>query len=116
MANAYGAITVATLRSPTILAGAEATDRGALPLTEEEVAYLRYGLELVADFGGTAAWAFANQGYRDFAGKSGTAEDTNDQEHVLFVAYGTEGGAWRPRRRRLRRRPLGPPARRPARP
>ena len=87
LANAYGAITVATLRSPTILAGAEATDRGALPLTEEEVAYLRYGLELVADFGGTAAWAFANQGYRDFAGKSGTAEDTNDQEHVLFVAY-----------------------------
>jgi cell division protein FtsI/penicillin-binding protein 2 len=30
---------------------------------------------------------FWNAGYRDFAGKSGTAEDANEQQHVLFVAY-----------------------------
>ena len=87
LANAYSAITVTALRTPTILAEVAATDRGALPLDEAHVAHLRHGLELVAGFGGTAAWAFANQGYDDFAGKSGTAEDTGDQEHVLFVAY-----------------------------
>lgn len=34
---------------------------------------------------GTAGASFA--GYSNFAGKSGTAEDANAQQHVLFVAF-----------------------------
>ena len=36
---------------------------------------------------GTASAAFANVGYTNFGGKSGTAEDAGAQQHVLFVAY-----------------------------
>ena len=45
------------------------------------------GLELVTSTRGTAGWAFAEAGYDDFGGKSGTAEEAEGQEHVLFVAY-----------------------------
>ncbi len=88
LANAYSTFLAGTLRNPVILAGKEATPRGALPLTEEQSAHLRRGLELVTSAGGTASAAFANAGYTGFGGKSGTAEDAGAQQHVLFVAYG----------------------------
>jgi len=87
LANAYSTFIAGSLRVPIVLAGEEATVRGELPLTEAQVAHLWEGLRLVTSAGGTASAAFANAGYFDFAGKSGTAEDANEQQHVLFVAF-----------------------------
>ena len=87
LANAYGAFLAGELRAPVILAEAEPVARGALPLAPEHAAHLRRGLELVTGARGTAAWVFADAGHDDFGGKSGTAEEGEGQEHVLFVAY-----------------------------
>ncbi|WP_322795973.1 penicillin-binding transpeptidase domain-containing protein [Tepidiforma sp.] len=86
LANAYSTFVTGQLRNPRILAEAEVTVRGTLPLTPEQHAHLQRGLELVTGPNGTASAAFALAGYTDFAGKSGTAEDANEQQHVLFVA------------------------------
>ncbi|MEX1103582.1 MAG: penicillin-binding transpeptidase domain-containing protein, partial [Dehalococcoidia bacterium] len=88
LANAYSTFLAGVLRNPVIIAGKEATPRGELPLTEAQSAHLRRGLELVTSASGTASAAFANAGYNGFGGKSGTAEDAGEQQHVLFVAYG----------------------------
>ncbi len=88
LANAYSTFLAGTLRSPVVLAGVEAQARGELPLTAEQSAHLKRGLELVTSARGTASAAFANAGYTNFGGKSGTAEDAGAQQHVLFVAYG----------------------------
>lgn len=93
LANAYSSFVVNQLRAPVVIQGEVATARGALPLTVEQHAHLALGLELVTSASGTAATAFANSGYFNFAGKSGTAEDANEQQHVLFVAYSPAGGA-----------------------
>lgn len=72
---------------PILLAGQEATIRGELPLTPAQRDHLWNGLKLVTSATGTASGAFANAGYFNFAGKSGTAEDAGEQQHVLFVAF-----------------------------
>ena len=87
LANAYSTIVAEDLRAPVILADETAGSRGAPPISPEQAEYLRFGLELVTAPGGTAAWAYSSRGYTNFAGKSGTAEDTDNQQHVLFVAY-----------------------------
>lgn len=87
LANAYSTLVAADLRNPVILAGQVAESRGKLPLTAEQLATLRRGLELVTSTTGTARAAFADSGYTNFAGKSGTAEDAGAQQHVLFTAY-----------------------------
>jgi penicillin-binding protein 2 len=87
LANAYSSFLARQLRAPVILAGAEATARGAIPLDDIAYAHLRHGLELVTGEGGTARSTFWAAGYTDFGGKSGTAEDAGEQQHVLFVAY-----------------------------
>ena len=87
LANAYSAFLGGELRAPVILAGAEAVLRRSLPLAPEHAAHLRHGLELVTSARGTAGWAFADAGFGDFGGKSGTAEEGEGQEHSLFVAY-----------------------------
>ncbi len=87
LANAYSAFVFGSLRTPVVLSTETAKDRGAIPLTSEQFAHLRQGLKLVTSATGTASAAFANAGYTDFAGKSGTAEDAGAQQHVLFVAY-----------------------------
>jgi penicillin-binding protein 2 len=87
LANAYSSFIAGQLRVPVVLAGQSATARGAIPLTPEQFAALRQGLKLVTSTAGTARAAFADAGYTDFAGKSGTAEDIGAQQHVLFVAY-----------------------------
>ncbi|WBL34747.1 penicillin-binding transpeptidase domain-containing protein [Tepidiforma flava] len=86
LANAYSTFVTGQLRTPRLLAGAEAIVRGTLPLTPEQHAHLQRGLELVTGPSGTASAAFALAGYTNFAGKSGTAEDANQQSHALFVA------------------------------
>jgi penicillin-binding protein 2 len=86
LANAYSSFLQNDLRTPVLIAGQPATDRGKLPLTPEQSAALKLGLKLVVGPTGTAAAAFANAGYTDFLGKSGTAEDAGAQSHVLFVA------------------------------
>lgn len=86
LANAYSSFLENDLRTPVLIAGEPATDRGKLPLTPEQSAALKLGLKLVVGSTGTAANAFANAGYYDFLGKSGTAEDAGIQSHVLFVA------------------------------
>lgn len=86
LANAYSTFVTGQLRTPRLLAGAEAAVRGTLPLTPEQHAHLQRGLELVTGPSGTASAAFALAGYTNFAGKSGTAEDANQQSHALFVA------------------------------
>ena len=91
LANAYSTIVAEELRTPVIIATETAVSRGAPPLTPEQAAYLRGGLEMVTGPGGTASWAYWSRGYDDFAGKSGTAEDTDNQQHVLFVAYSPRG-------------------------
>jgi penicillin-binding protein 2 len=87
LANAYSTLIAGELRTPVVLATEQATPRGALPLTPEQSAHLKLGLKLVTSATGTASAAFANAGYTDFSGKSGTAEDVGSQQHVLFVAY-----------------------------
>ncbi len=87
LANAYSAFLSGTLRSPVLLASEKPIARGALPLTEAQLAHLRLGLKLVTGQYGTASAAFWSSGYTDFGGKSGTAEDVGTQQHVLFVAF-----------------------------
>lgn len=86
LANAYTAFLSRQLRTPVLLAGEEAEPRGDIPLSDAQWSHLMQGLQLVTGPGGTAAAAFANAGYTNFAGKSGTAEDSGEQQHVLFVA------------------------------
>jgi penicillin-binding protein 2 len=87
LANSYSTFLARSLRSPVVLSGRTAEARGELPLTDAQFAHLRRGLELVTSASGTASAAFANAGYTNFGGKSGTAEDVGAQQHVLFVAY-----------------------------
>lgn len=87
LANAYSTIVAEDLRAPVIISTETAVSRGPPPVTAEQADYLRSGLEMVTGPGGTASWAYWSRGYTDFAGKSGTAEDTGNQQHVLFVAY-----------------------------
>ena len=87
LANAYSAFLTGELRTPTILADAQPVVRHSLNLEPEDAAHLRAGLELVTSTRGTAGWVFADVGYDDFGGKSGTAEEAEGQAHVLFVAY-----------------------------
>ena len=86
LANAYSTFFAGELRTPVLLNGTQAQDEGKLPLTAEQSATLKEGLKLVTGPDGTAASAFADAGYTDFLGKSGTAEDTGAQSHVDFVA------------------------------
>jgi penicillin-binding protein 2 len=71
--------------------GELAEERGSIPLTDEQHAHLLSGLRAVTNPGGTAAYAFSSLGYSDFGGKSGTAEDAGEQQHVLFVAFAPAG-------------------------
>ncbi len=87
LANAYSAFLTGALRTPVILAGAEASVRQSLPIEPAHAAHLRHGLELVTSARGTAGWVFAEAGFGNFGGKSGTAEEAEGQEHALFVAY-----------------------------
>lgn len=87
LANAYAAFLAGELRAPVVLEGASPEARGALGLAPDHAAHLRRGLELVTGPSGTAGWAFAAAGHDDFGGKSGTAEESEGQEHALFVAY-----------------------------
>jgi len=86
LANAYSTFVARQLRTPKVLQSAPAPERGALPLSDAQWAHLMNGLQLVTSARGTASAAFALAGYNNFAGKSGTAEDANEQQHVLFVA------------------------------
>ncbi len=86
LANAYSTFVTGRLRTPRLIREAEAVERGTLDLTAEQRAHLQLGLELVTGPRGTASAAFALAGYTGFAGKSGTAEDANEQQHALFVA------------------------------
>ncbi len=92
LANAYSTFVTRDLRVPRLLANAEATSRGRLPLTDQQWAHLDLGLRLVTGEGGTARTAFALAGYTNFSGKSGTAEDAEEQQHVLFVAMSPSAG------------------------
>lgn len=76
-------------RRPVLVPAAAPADPAEvlLSLDTEHENQLRTGLELVTGPRGTAARAFWNLGFRDFAGKSGTAEDSGSQQHVLFVTY-----------------------------
>lgn len=87
LANAYSTFITRQLRAPVLVQGEPATRKGDLPLNDQQWALLQQGLRLVTSATGTASAAFANAGYTDFAGKSGTAEDAGAQQHVLFVAY-----------------------------
>jgi len=87
LANAYSSFLAGTLRVPVVIKGQEAKVRNEIPLTAEQSAHLKLGLRLVTSESGTASAAFANAGYTDFGGKSGTAEDAGAQQHVLFVAF-----------------------------
>jgi len=88
LANAYSSFIARNLRTPVILAGEQPVSRGVIPLTDPQWSHLALGLQLVTSSTGTASAAFANAGYTNMAGKSGTAEDSGEQQHVLFVAYG----------------------------
>ncbi|HEY4669513.1 MAG TPA: penicillin-binding transpeptidase domain-containing protein [Tepidiformaceae bacterium] len=87
LANGYSTFLARDLRAPVILSTEKAVSRGAIPLTDAQWNHLAYGLQLVTGPNGTASAAFANAGYTNFGGKSGTAEDSGEQQHVLFVAY-----------------------------
>ncbi len=91
LANAYSSFLAGELRTPVLLNGTTAQDEGKLPLTAEQSATLKEGLKLVTGPDGTAGSAFADAGYTDFLGKSGTAEDTGAQSHVDFVAASPAG-------------------------
>ncbi len=92
LANSYTAFLNRQLRSPIILAGAAATPHGdPIPLSDAQFNHLNLGLQLVTSASGTASAAFAFQGYTNFGGKSGTAEDAGSQQHVLFVAFAPWG-------------------------
>lgn len=91
LANAYSTFVTGELRAPRVLTSAEATARGGPSLTAEQHAHLMLGLQLVTGPRGTASTAFALAGFTDFAGKSGTAEDSAEQQHALFVAMSPAG-------------------------
>jgi len=86
LANAYSSFVARQLRVPKLVASEEATAKGPIPLDDAQWGHLMSGLRLVTSARGTASAAFALAGYTDFAGKSGTAEDADAQQHVLFVA------------------------------
>jgi len=86
LANAYSSFINRQLRVPRLLESELAASKAEIPLTDEQWAHLMSGLRLVTSARGTASAAFALSGYTDFAGKSGTAEDAGQQQHVLFVA------------------------------
>ncbi len=92
LANAYSAFLNNELRAPILVAGEAATSKGKLGLSVAQLAHLRLGLQLVTSKTGTASAAFANAGYNNFGGKSGTAEDAGAQQHVLFVAFAPVNG------------------------
>ncbi|MCC7363313.1 MAG: hypothetical protein IT303_02990 [Dehalococcoidia bacterium] len=87
LANAYTTFITKQLRMPVLLEGETATKKGDIALTDAQWNHLMQGLRLVTSPTGTASAAFANAGYTNFAGKSGTAEDAGTQQHVLFVAF-----------------------------
>lgn len=88
LANAYSAFLARQLRRPVVVLGTAAEPVGEpLPLSDAQWQHLLDGLRLVTGPNGTAAAAFSAQGYYNFAGKSGTAEDVGLQQHVLFVAF-----------------------------
>ncbi len=87
LANAYSTFVSGSLRPPVIVGEGEVGEGEPLALAPEYREVLETGLELVTGPRGTAAEAFSNAGYRDFAGKSGTADDADAQQHVLFVAF-----------------------------
>jgi penicillin-binding protein 2 len=87
LANAYSSFIARALRVPVLLGGQGATVKEPIPLTDAQFATLQQGLQLVTGPGGTAHTAFSDIGYTNFAGKSGTAEDAGEQQHVLFVAF-----------------------------
>jgi penicillin-binding protein 2 len=88
LANAYSTFINRQLRNPIIVSGQAAKPAGdKLPLDDAQWNLLLSGLKAVTGPNGTANTAFANLGYTDFGGKSGTAEDAGAQQHVLFVAF-----------------------------
>ena len=87
LANAYSTFITRQLRTPVLLEGETAAKKGDIPLTDAQWSHLLQGLRAVTSASGTASAAFANAGYTNFAGKSGTAEDAGAQQHVLFVAF-----------------------------
>ncbi|MFQ5380425.1 MAG: penicillin-binding transpeptidase domain-containing protein [Dehalococcoidia bacterium] len=87
LANAYSTFVAGSLRSPVILKGISSGEGEPLGLASAYHDLLLLGLELVTGPRGTAAATFSNAGYWDFAGKSGTAEDSGSQQHVLFVTF-----------------------------
>lgn len=92
LANAYSSFLNRQLRVPVILSTAEATPQGEpIPLSDAQFDHLNLGLQLVTSASGTASAAFAFEGYTNFGGKSGTAEDAGTQQHVLFVAFAPWG-------------------------
>jgi penicillin-binding protein 2 len=86
LANAYSAFANNRLRSAVILQGEVAEERGEIGLSPAHHAHLLDGLKLVTGPSGTAGYAYSRAGYQGVAGKSGTAEQGLDQQHVLFVA------------------------------
>lgn len=86
LANAYSSFINRQLRTPRLLESEVAASKAEIPLSDEQWSHLMNGLRLVTSARGTASAAFALSGYTDFAGKSGTAEDAGQQQHVLFVA------------------------------
>ena len=86
LANAYSSFLARQLRIPKLLTDETATVRNEIPLADDQWNLLMNGLKLVTSPSGTASTAFSLAGYYDFAGKSGTAEDKDAQQHVLFVA------------------------------
>jgi penicillin-binding protein 2 len=107
IANAYSAIAkTGILRQPLLVwrvgepsAGGgvavqefKAEDIRPLPVSQETLDQIRYGLYLVTQSaGGTSYQAWAGTSL-DVAGKSGTAEDLAEgSDHVFFVAYANRG-------------------------
>jgi penicillin-binding protein 2 len=98
LANMYSALArTGVLRSPLLVTRIvaadgsvqqfEAKELGRLPVSEATLAAIRQGLTLViASPGGTSYQAFLGSSVAA-AGKSGTAEDVELQQHVFFVAY-----------------------------
>jgi penicillin-binding protein 2 len=98
LANMYNALArTGVLRTPVLLKRIVAADGsaqefqakelGRLPVSEATLEAIRQGLTLViASPGGTSYEAFLGSSVAA-AGKSGTAEDVDLQQHVFFVAY-----------------------------
>jgi penicillin-binding protein 2 len=98
LANMYSALArTGVLRTPLLVKRVvaadgsaeefEAKELGRLPVSDATLAAIRQGLTLViADPGGTSYQAFLGSSVAA-AGKSGTAEDVELQQHVFFVAY-----------------------------